>query len=200
MVDFKQIITKNDKMLSTINVAKKIAASDISVLITGEEGVGKNLLAHAIHDYSNRREGPFVSVNCSAIPASLLNAELFGAPEGSAKNKTPRGQLELANHGTLFLNEIGEINLATQARLFQAIESKHYKKEGSSQTVELDVRIISAASSNLIVKVEDGQFRMDLYYRIREMSLEIPPLRERKEDIPLLMDYFVKQYAVDFGT
>jgi two-component system, NtrC family, response regulator AtoC len=201
MIDFNHILTANEKLLSVIKVAKKIAGSDISVLITGENGTGKNLLSMAIHDNSPRKNGPFVAVNCSAIPESLLESELFGHDKGAftgayAKRK---GKFELAHKGTLFLDEIGDMNLSAQAKILQAIEARQFIRVGGEEVVNVDVRVISATNQNLIEKVEKNEFRMDLYYRIREITLEIPPLRERREDIPLLIDNFIKQFSKDFG-
>ncbi|MBN2144979.1 MAG: sigma-54-dependent Fis family transcriptional regulator [Candidatus Aureabacteria bacterium] len=201
MIEFSQILTANEKFLSVIKVAKKISTSDISVLITGENGTGKNLLAMAIHDNSTRKSGPFVSVNCSAIPESLLESELFGHDKGAftgayAKRK---GKFELAHKGTLFLDEIGDMNLSAQAKILQAIETKQFIRVGGEEVVNVDVRVVSATNQNLIEKVETNSFRMDLYYRIREITMEIPPLRERKEDIPILLESFIKQFSTDFG-
>ncbi len=201
MITFDQILTKNEKLLSVIGVAKKIAPSDIALLITGENGTGKNLLATAIHYSSARKSGPFVSVNCSAIPDSLLESELFGHDKGAFTGAyaNRKGKFEMAHKGTLFLDEIGDMHLEAQAKILQALETKQFIRVGGQEVVSVDVRIITATNQNLIAKVENNQFRMDLYYRIREMSLQIPPLRERREDIPLLIDAFMKQFTKDFG-
>jgi transcriptional regulator with PAS, ATPase and Fis domain len=201
MTNFDQIITNNNKFLAVIGVAKKIAPSDITVLITGENGTGKNLLATAIHNNSSRKNGPFVSLNCSAIPNSLLESEFFGHEKGAFTGAyaTHKGKLEMAHKGTLFLDEIGNMHLETQAKILQALETKQFSRVGGQETLNVDVRILTATNQDLTSKVKNNQFRMDLYYRIREISLHIPPLRERKEDIPLLIDTFLNHFNKDFG-
>lgn len=197
MFTFENILTKNEKMLSLINVAKKIASSDISVLITGENGSGKTALAQAIHNASPRKDGPFIAVNCSVIPESHLEAELFGSAKSHGIHPSHKGKFEMAHGGTLLLSEISEINFSVQAKIFQAIES--HQITGSSDSTHIDVRLITSTSSNLIELVEQNRFKLDLYYRIREITLEVPPLRDRKEDIPLLAESFIKKFAKDFG-
>ncbi|EKD29104.1 MAG: transcriptional regulatory protein [uncultured bacterium] len=198
MTDFSEILTKNEKMLSVIAVAKKISTSDISILINGESGVGKKMMASAIHTGSQRTKAPFVVVNCSAIPPSLMEAELFGSSK-SSKGEIIRGKFELAQNGTIFLDEIHCLNAESQAKLFQTIETKQFAKADGDLLSDVNVRIIASTSEDLIGKVEQNEFRMDLYYRLREMILDIPSLQDRKEDIPLLIDSFIKQYTKDFG-
>lgn len=201
MIKFSDIITKNEKFQNTLKVAQKISQSDISVLLTGENGTGKNLLAAAIHYNSARKNGPFVSFNCSAIPESLMESELFGHDKGAftGAHINRKGKFELANGGTLFLDEIGDMNIGAQSKILQALESRQFLKVGGQEAVTVDVRIISATNQDLISKVEKNEFRMDLYYRIREIDLQILPLRERKEDIPHLVDFFFNQFNKDFG-
>ncbi len=201
MSEFKGIITENPQILKILNVAEKIASSDISVLITGESGTGKNLLAEAIHEKSHRRSGPFVSVNCSAIPDSLIESELFGFEKGAFTGAvaTRKGKFELSHEGTLFLDEIGDMNVSVQTKILQVIETKTFHRVGGEQPIYSDVRIISSTNKDLIRKVQQDEFRMDLYYRIREILLHIPPLRDRKDDIALLADYFLKNFSKDFG-
>ncbi len=201
MVSFDDIITKDPQMLKIISVAKKIAPSDISVLITGESGTGKNLLAESIHYASHRKEGPFVSINCSAIPDSLIESELFGYEKGAFTGavSTRKGKFELAHKGTLFLDEIGDMNISVQSKILQVIETKTFHRVGGEQPIYADVRIISSTNKDLVEKVQKDEFRMDLYYRIREILLHLPPLRERPDDIKLLAETFVKKFSSDFG-
>jgi transcriptional regulator with PAS, ATPase and Fis domain len=201
MASFDEIITKDPQVLKIIDVARKIATSDISVLITGENGTGKNLLAAAIHEMSHRKNGPFISVNCSAIPDTLIESELFGYEKGSftGAESLRKGKFEMSHQGTLFLDEIGDMNVAVQSKILQVIETKSYHRIGGEQAVYSDVRIISSTNKDLITKVKRDEFRMDLYYRIREIMIHIPPLRERPQDIQLLADHFLKIFSKDFG-
>ncbi len=196
---FDQILTKNEKLLAVIGVAKKIAPSDIAILITGENGTGKNLLASTIHHNSARKNASFVSLNCSAIPDSLLESELFGHEKGPSNCTKHKGKFEMAHGGTLFLDEIGDMHLEAQEKILKVLETKQFMRVGGHEVLTMDVRMITATNQNLISKAEDHQFRMDLYYRIHEMSLQMPPLRERREDIPLLIDEFIKCFSKDFG-
>jgi len=201
MAGFEDIITQDPQVLKIIGVAKKIAASDISVLITGESGTGKNLLAEAIHNASHRKNGPFVSINCSAIPDSLIESELFGYEKGAFTGavSTRKGKFEMAHGGTLFLDEIGDMNISVQSKILQVIETKTFHRVGGEQPIYADVRIISSTNKDLVEKVQKDEFRMDLYYRIREILLHLPPLRERPGDIKLLAEVFVKKFSRDFG-
>jgi transcriptional regulator with PAS, ATPase and Fis domain len=201
MTEFKSIVTKNPQVQKIIGVAEKISASDIAVLITGESGTGKNLLAQAIHDASHRKAGPFVSVNCSAIPDSLIESELFGYEKGAFTGAVAqrKGKFELSHQGTLFLDEIGDMNISVQSKILQVIETKTFHRVGGEQPIYSDVRIISSTNKDLVQKVQKDEFRMDLYYRIREILLYIPSLRERREDIPVLAEYFLKGFCKDFG-
>jgi len=173
------------------------APSDASILITGENGTGKELVARTLHHFSTRPEGPFIIINCAAIPENNINSELFGHekgafPEAVAKNK---GKFELAAGGTLFLDEIGDMNLATQAMMLRAIESKTFQRIGGGRTIHADVRIIAASNKDLAAEIKKGHFREELFYRLNVIPVHVPPLRERKEDIPILAQIFLSACA-----
>jgi DNA-binding NtrC family response regulator len=189
----KSIVTKSSLMIGVLENAKKFAASDLPVLICGESGVGKELVARAIHDASKRVDGPFIPINCSAIPDTMLESELFGHEKGAFTGAHTKklGLLEIATHGTLFLDEIGELNSQLQGKLLRAIETESFFRVGGVKEIKVDVRFVSATNKDIMKEVETGNFRSDLYYRISTLSLYIPPLRERKEDIPLLVEYII---------
>jgi len=175
------------------------APSDASILITGENGTGKELVARTLHHFSSRPEGPFIIINCAAIPENNINSELFGHekgafPEAVAKNK---GKFELASGGTLFLDEIGDMNLATQAMMLRAIETKTFQRIGGGRTIHADVRIIAASNKDLSAEIKKGHFREELFYRLNVIPVHVPPLRERKEDIPTLAQIFLSACAKD---
>ena len=175
------------------------APSDASILITGENGTGKELVARTLHHFSTRPEGPFIIINCAAIPENNINSELFGHekgafPEAVSKNK---GKFELAAGGTLFLDEIGDMNLATQAMMLRAIESKTFQRIGGGRTIHADVRIIAASNKDLAAEIKKGHFREELFYRLNVIPVHVPPLRERKEDIPILAQIFLSACAKD---
>jgi DNA-binding NtrC family response regulator len=189
-----QIITKNHLMLEILETVKKLAVSNFPVLIYGESGVGKELIAKAIHDASGRAENSFIPINCGAIPETMLESELFGHEKGSftgAYNKK-LGLLEIANNGTLFLDEIGELSTQLQAKLLRVIETGSFFRVGGIREIKVDIKLISATNKDIKTEVDKKNFRPDLYYRISAMTLHIPPLRERKEDIPLLIEHFIK--------
>lgn len=192
---FDNIITVNDKMLEIINTAKKISKTSCSVLIEGESGVGKELYAQSIHNESQRKNGPFIAINCSAIPKELFESELFGYESGSftgaMKGGRP-GKFELARGGTIFLDEIGEIPLEVQPKLLRVLDNNKIVRIGGTYERDLDVRVISATNRNLLDEVTKGSFRQDLYFRLNVINLRIPPLRNRKEDILELAGYFLK--------
>ena len=167
------------------------------MLIRGETGVGKEVLARYIHKISNRKDKPFIVVDCTTIPEHLFESELFGYEKGAFTGATQRkmGLVELANKGTLFLDEIGDMPLSVQAKLLRFVETKRFRRVGGLKDVEVDVRIISATNKNLERLISEGKFREDLYYRINIVELEIPPLRERREDIPLLVEFFLKKFG-----
>ena len=190
---FSSIKTQSPKMLSLMESAKKMAASSSSIVIHGQSGTGKELFAQAIHNASPRREYPFIAINCASIPESLLESELFGYSEGAftgAKKGGKKGYFELANQGTLFMDEIGEMDLNLQARILRVLQEKEITRVGGDRVFSIDVRVISASNKRLLQMVRRNLFREDLYYRLNVLSLEIPPLKERREDIPLLLEEF----------
>jgi PAS domain S-box-containing protein len=193
---FHDIISKNHRMLRLFDILPDLAESESTVLIAGESGTGKELFARAIHDLSPRGGGPIVSVNCGALPDTLLEAELFGVKAGAftdARWDRP-GRFTLAEGGTIFLDEIGDVSQATQVKLLRVLQERIYVPLGSAQSKTADVRIIAATNRDLDAMVEEGTFRRDLYYRINVVQLEIPPLRERRDDIPLLVDHFIGRF------
>ncbi|MBD3266784.1 AAA domain-containing protein, partial [bacterium] len=190
------IISKNHKIQELFSILPDIAISGSNVLITGESGTGKELFARAIHDLSNRKDKPFIAVNCGALQDSLLESELFGYKAGAftgAKHDKP-GRFALAEGGTLFLDEIGDISPALQVRLLRVLQEKMYDPLGSTHSVKADARIITATNKDVSGLVEQGTFREDLYYRVNVMKIDLPPLRERKEDIPFLVDHFINRF------
>ena len=193
---FSDIISKNHKMLQLFDILPDIANSASTVLIEGESGTGKELFARAIHQLSPRKKQPFVAVNCSALPDTLLESELFGYEAGAftdAKKDKP-GRFKLAENGTLFLDEIGDITKAMQVKLLRVLQEKTYEPLGATRSVEHNVRILAATNKNLEELVRQGGFREDLFYRIHVFKTSLPPLRERMEDIPLLIDHFIARF------
>jgi DNA-binding NtrC family response regulator len=190
----QSIITKSPIMFEILETIKKVAVSDLPVLICGESGVGKELVAKAIHDVSNRVEGPFIPINCGAIPETMLESEIFGHEKGAFTGAYIRklGLLEIANNGTFFLDEIGELSSQLQGKLLRVIETKSFFRVGGTKEIRVDVKFVSATNKDLKKEVEAGNFRTDLYYRISALTLRIPPLRERKEDIPLLVEHTIR--------
>ncbi|NOZ23528.1 MAG: PAS domain-containing protein [Planctomycetes bacterium] len=190
---FQDIISKNHLLRQIFDILPRIAESDSTVLIEGPSGSGKELFARAIHHLGPRRDGPLVTVNCGALPDSLLESELFGHVQGAFTDaKRDRiGRFALAEGGTLFLDEIGDISPALQVRLLRVLQEKKYEPLGSSETVEADVRIVAATNHSLEELVSEGRFREDLYYRVNVVNITLPPLSQRKEDIPLLVDHFI---------
>jgi DNA-binding NtrC family response regulator len=175
--------------------ARKVAASEAFILVQGASGTGKELIAHLIHNESPRRDQPFVAVNCASIPDQLLETELFGHEKGAFTNaySAKQGLVEVANGGTLFLDEVGDISQPTQAKLLRFLETGEFRRVGGTTSMKVDVRVISATNKNLQHEVQVGRFRDDLLYRLNVVSIQLPTLRERKEDIPLLVDYFLKR-------
>jgi transcriptional regulator with PAS, ATPase and Fis domain len=199
---FADIISGDRSMLSLIGLGKRYARSTSPVLITGETGTGKELFAHAIHLASPRKNGPFVRINCASIPGELLESELFGYEPGAftgAKKGGKAGKFELADSGTIFLDEIGSMDLEMQAKLLRVLQDKHFERLGSNVAVEPDFRVISATNKNLEELVKEEKFRMDLYYRLMVLSLDIPPLRKRRDDVRLLSEHFAKALKDEIG-
>mgnify|MGYP006266898193 CR=1 FL=1 len=196
---FANVIGKSAEMRHIFDVVRQVAPTKASVLITGESGVGKELIADAIHTMSNRSEKPFVKVHCAALSESLLESELFGHEKGSFTGAVARkrGRFELAHTGTVFLDEIGEINQNVQIKILRVLQEKSFERVGGEQTLSVDTRIISATNKELKAEIERGRFREDLFYRLNVVNIHIPPLRERKEDIPLLVSAFVKEFAAE---
>lgn len=191
------IIGKSSKIVDLLNVAEQVAQSSATVLIQGESGTGKELLAHAIHRYSQRKNRPFVTIHCAALTESLLTSELFGHERGAFTGATERkiGRFELADGGTLFLDEIGELPESTQIKLLRFLQGGEFERVGSTKTMRVDVRLICATNKDLAREVKAGKFREDLYYRINVILLKTPALRERPEDIPLLVEHFVGHFG-----
>ncbi len=200
-VTMDKIIYQSHKMDVLINMASRIAVSRATVLIKGESGTGKELLARLIHNLSPRSAKVISVVNCSALPESLLESELFGHEKGAFTGATARriGRFEEADGGTLFLDEIGDITASVQVKLLRFLQEREFQRVGGNQTIHSDVRIISATNRDLESKVKDGTFREDLFYRLNVVVMDMPPLRERKEDVPLLIDHFLKRFAADNG-
>ena len=195
---FEKIYGRSEALNSVIGMAKRVAGTDISILLTGESGTGKELFAEAIHRAGNRRNEPFVVINCGAIPASLFESELFGYQPGSftgADKRGRRGKFEEANHGTIFLDEIGELSLDMQVKLLRVLQNQRFYRVGGGDPINVDVRVISATNRDLDRMIEEGTFRDDLYYRINVVSLELPPLRNRREDISQLVYLFVREFC-----
>jgi two-component system NtrC family response regulator len=194
---FENIIGHAKKMTELFDLATQVAPRDSTVLLLGESGTGKELLAKAIHLNSARSTGPFVVVNCGAIPETLIESELFGHKKGSFTGAVADriGKFEAANHGTVFLDEIGELSPALQVRLLRVIQEREIQKIGWTEPLKIDVRVIAATNRNLKTMLEDGSFREDLYYRLSVVTLQIPPLRERREDIALLAEHFVRTFC-----
>jgi formate hydrogenlyase transcriptional activator len=196
-MDFDQIIGNSPALKQVLRLVETVAPSDSTVLLLGETGTGKELVARAIHEHSRRKERIFVKVNCAAIPTGLLESELFGHEKGAFTGAIRQeiGRLELADRGTLFLDEVGDIPLDLQPKLLRALQEQEFERLGSTRTLKVNVRLIAATNRNLEQMVASREFRTDLYYRLNVFPLRIPPLRERKEDIPLLVGYFVQKFA-----
>jgi DNA-binding NtrC family response regulator len=198
---FDNIVGSSPKAQAAYILAAKVAAQNATVLITGESGTGKEMLARTVHLQSNRAERPFVKVNCAALPEHLLEDELFGHEKGAFTDAVTQriGRFEYAHTGTIFLDEIGEVPLPVQVKLLRVLQEREFERIGSSKTIKVDVRILAATNRDLPKAIEDGNFREDLYYRLNVVPIELPPLRERREDIPLLVEHFVKKYSHEIG-
>lgn len=191
---FAGLIGNSEKMQKVYRTIAQVAPATTTVLIYGETGTGKNLVARAIHQNSPRKDKPFVELSCAALPESVIESELFGYEKGAFTDavRTKKGRFELANGGTLFLNEVSEISPYTQVKLLRVLEDKEFERVGGIETIKVDVRLIAATNKNLEEAIRDGKFREDLYYRLHGVVIELPPLRQRKEDIPLLVEAFIR--------
>ena len=198
---FGNIIGKSKPMLTVYRLIEKVSDSKATVLITGESGTGKELIAKAIHYQSSRSEGPFVAVNCSALAETLLESELFGHEKGAFTDAhaTRKGRFEISHGGTLFLDEIGEIPGPLQAKLLRVLQEKSFERVGGSKTMTVDVRVIAATNRDLKQEVAEGRFREDLYYRLNVVHIPVPPLRDRIDDIPILVAHFIQKYGQNEG-
>lgn len=198
---FKNIVGNSPEICNVLKLAGSVSNTDTTVLITGESGTGKELLSRATHLNSARSKGPFLTINCAAIPSTLLEAELFGHEKGAftGADKRQKGKFEIASGGTLFLDEIGDMALNVQAKLLRILETREFERLGGNKTIKTDVRIIAATNKNLEKMIAEKQFREDLYYRIKVFPIHIPPLRERKEDIPMLTAHFINEFSKTFG-
>jgi len=196
-----EIIGKSPSFLQALEKAKRAAQTDISVLLLGETGVGKEVFARAIHLLSKRRKGPFVPINCASLPENLLESELFGYEKGAFTGavKTKQGRIEFAKGGTLFLDEIGEMSPSLQAKLLRVLEEKKFERLGGVASIQVDIRLVTATNKDIESLTEEGKFRSDLYYRISGFPIKIPPLRERKQDIIPLAEHFLSKMARSYG-
>jgi formate hydrogenlyase transcriptional activator len=194
---FEEIVGESAALKQVLSRARIVAPLDTTVLILGETGTGKELIARAVHRMSSRKHASFIKLNCAAIPAGLLESELFGHEKGAFTGSVRRkiGRLEFADTGTLFLDELGELPVDAQPKLLRVLEDHEFERLGSIRTIRVNLRLIAATNQNLAKKVADGQFRSDLYYRVNVFPIRMPALRERKEDIPLLVRYLVQKFA-----
>lgn len=194
--NFKEIIGQSEAIKKLIKMIRQVAPLPTTVMVTGESGTGKELVARAIHNNSPRREKPFIVANCVAFSTNILESELFGHEKGAFTGANSRriGRFEIAHGGTIFLDEIGEINNMTQTKLLRVVQQKEFERVGSSTSIKVDTRIVAATNKDLLKEAREGRFREDLFYRINVFHIDVPPLRKRKEDIPLLVSYFIQKY------
>ena len=199
--EFKNIIARSPKMQEALATVERVAPTNSTVLLGGESGVGKDLIARAIHQHSRRASGPFVKINCTAIPENLLESELFGYEKGAFTGAVASkpGKFELADKGTVFLDEIGDVPGAIQVKLLRVLQEREFERLGGTRTLKVDVRLVAATNRDLRAALEQGTFREDLYYRLNVVPISIAPLRERKEDIPYLVDHFIARFAREAG-
>ena len=200
--DFEHIIGHSAKMQEVFDAARRVASTRATVLLGGESGTGKGLLARAIHHHSPRRDAPFTKISCSTIPENLMESELFGYEKGAFTGATQshQGKFEQADGGTVFLDEIGDVPPAVQVKLLRVLQEREFERLGGSKTIHVDVRIVAATNQDLRAALEQGTFREDLYYRLNVVPISLPPLRERKEDIPYLLDHILAKFAGDTGN
>ena len=197
-----QMIGQSKAIVQIKNIIDKVAATDARVLITGGNGTGKELVAHWLHEKSDRAKAPMIEVNCAAIPSELIESELFGHVKGSftGANKDRAGKFESANGGTIFLDEIGDMSLSAQAKVLRALQESRISRVGSDKDIKVNVRVIAATNKNLMEEIAEGRFREDLYHRLAVILIKVPALNDRREDIPLLVDFFTKKIAEEQGT
>src|ERR1700757_1236569 len=195
------LIGSSERFQAVLDDVQVVAPAECAVLVQGETGTGKEVIARAIHDSGPRRNGPFVGLNCAAIPAALLESELFGHERGAFTGAVAQtiGRFQAANGGTLFLDEIGDLPLELQPKLLRVLQEQQYERLGSTRTMRADVRVVAATNQNLWEMVEEKTFRADLYYRLSVFPISLPPLRERKDDIPSLVEYFVRRFSHQMG-
>ena len=198
---YKMLFGQSERMAEVQDLIERVADTDVTVLIRGESGTGKELVARALYASSLRRDKPFVKVNCAALPTELLESELFGFERGAFTGAIQHkpGKFEFANHGTMFLDEIGDMSVPLQAKLLQVLQDGEFPRLGGKHDVHVDVRVIAATNKDLELAVAEGQFREDLFFRLNVVSINMPPLRDRREEIPLLCDYFLKKYSVQYN-
>jgi DNA-binding NtrC family response regulator len=200
--EYANIVAQSDKMQAVLALVERVAPSNVTVLIGGESGVGKDLIARAIHEHSQRASGPFIKINSTAIPETLLESELFGYEKGAFSGATisKPGKFELADRGTLFLDEIGDVPASIQVKLLRVLQEREFERLGGTKTHKVDVRLIAATNRDLRAALEEKTFREDLYYRLNVVAIDIPPLRDRKEDVPALVKYFLEKFARESGA
>src|SRR6185436_4606079 len=198
---YKMLFGHSERMAEVQDLIERVADTDVTVLIRGESGTGKELVARALCAASLRRDKPFVKVNCAALPTELLESELFGFERGAFTGAIQHkpGKFEFANHGTMFLDEIGDMSFPLQAKLLQVLQDGEFSRLGGKNDVQVDVRVITATNKDLETAVADGSFREDLYFRLNVVTITLPPLRDRREEIPLLTDHFLKKYSVQYN-
>ncbi|MCE5333359.1 MAG: sigma-54 dependent transcriptional regulator [Desulfobacteraceae bacterium] len=198
---YENIIGKSPAMQKVFELIRTVADTSATLLVTGETGTGKEMVARAVHATSSRRYGPFIAVSCSALPETLLESELFGYEKGAftGADRMRKGRFELAHGGTLFLDEIGDISMKTQVKLLRVLQERSFSRLGGTEEIDVDVRLITATNQNLVRLVEEGHFRSDLFYRLNVVNLHLPPLRERKDDIPLLAEHFMEKFNIEFN-
>jgi two-component system, NtrC family, nitrogen regulation response regulator GlnG len=199
--EFSALIGRHPRMQDVYKTIGRIAGTDVTVLLRGESGTGKELVARAIHHYSRRAVRPFVAVSCAAIPGTLLESEMFGHERGAFTDAKERrlGKFELAHGGTLYLDEIGDMPLELQTKLLRALQERTIERLGGHESIRIDVRVLAATNRDLEAFMREGKFREDLYYRLNVVALNLPPLRERRRDIPLLVEHFLAKYATELG-